>query len=407
MPRKSASLCVLFLIAHHAGAQPPSYAVSHTFTFDPAGDVAEVRYFEFRHAWIRSLWGDNEGHEPQAQDPGFDPYGTDAPGWPSWINTGMPGPVPVQYGSGLIDAATGSNPSWFCVDVPAGPSHARACNRVDVPAWTQQTPLSIPATIESAGYADAVTIGSGASFAYAASTAGLTARGGFQMASGQVQWIPGFQVQQVGGQATDLAVQDPIVFTATNLITGDVIEWRLLDILAFSGAGVGTVEWQAGVLTVDRPEFEITIEIPAGVVDPTQTGSMRLEVAGGAVIASTGSGVFAGSVVPLGLATPFSVPMPSLSLNYDLGLDPTQPWSVVATFCGGGSVSSASGTGCAADLAEPFGVLNFFDIAAYINAYIDGDPSADLTEPFGVFNFLDISAYINLYNAGCMPGTDG
>lgn len=407
MAHKNASLCVLLLIANHAGAQPPSYAVSHTFTFDPAGDVAEVRFFEFRHAWIRSLWGDNEGHEPQAQDPGFDRYGTDAPGWPSWINSGLPGPVPVQYGSGVIDAATGSNPSWFCVDVPAGPSHARACNRVDVPAWTQQAPLSIPATIESAGYADAVTIGSGASFAYASSTAGLTARGGFQMASGQVQWIPGFQVQQVGGQAADLAVQDPIVFTATNLITGVVTEWRLLDILAFSGAGAGTVDWQAGVLTVDRPEFEITIEIPAGAVDPAQTGSMRLEVAGGAVIASTGSGVFAGSVVPLGLAIPFSVPMPSLSLDYDLGLDPTQPWSVVATFCGGGSVGSTSGAGCAADLAEPFGVLNFFDIAAYINAYIDGDPSADLAEPFGVFNFFDISAYVNLYNAGCVPGSDG
>ncbi len=407
MARKHASFSVLLLITHHAGAQPPSYAVSHSFTFDPAGDVAEVRYFEFRHAWIRSLWGDNEGHEPHGQDPGFDPYGTDAPAWPAWINSGLPSPVPVQYASGVIDAATGSNPSWFCVDVPAGASHARACNRIDVPAWSQQAPLSIPATIESAGYADAIASGSGAAFAYAASTAGLTARGGIQMASGQIQWLAGFQVQQVGGQAADLAVQDPIVFTATNLNTGAVIEHRLLDIEAFSGAGPGSVEWQAGALTVDRPEFEITIEIPGGVVDPAQAGSLRLEVAGGAVVDSAGSGLFASSVVPTGMTIPFSVPIPNMTLDYDLGLDPTQTWSVVATFCGGGSVGSSSGAGCAADLAEPFGVLNFFDIAAYINAYNHADPIADLAEPFEVFNFFDIAAYIDLYNAGCVPDSDG
>jgi hypothetical protein len=392
------------LLAAGAAGQPSSYAVDQSFTFRPAGDVAEVSYFEFRHAWVRSLWGDNEGHEPPAQDPGFDPYGTDAPGWPAWINTGLVGPVPVVYQTGVIDPLTGSNPSWFCIDVPAGPSNARACNRIDVPAWSQQPPLAIPATIESAGYANAVTAGSGASFAYASSTAGLTARGGIRMANGQIQWIPGFEIQQVGGQAADAAVQDPVVFTATNLNTGDVVEHRLLDIEAFSGAGVGTVEWRANALTVDRPAFEITILIPAGVIDPAQAGAMRLEVAGGSVVDSSGSGVFAGSVVPLGTAVPFSVPMPALDLTYDLGLDPAQPWSVVASFCGGGSVHSTAGVGCPADLAEPFGVLNFFDVARFIQMFNDQSPDADLAPPFGELNFFDVAACIQAYNAGCADG---
>jgi len=56
---------------------------------------------------------------------------------------------------------------------------------------------------------------------------------------------------------------------------------------------------------------------------------------------------------------------------------------------------------CVADLAEPFGELNFFDIAAYIGLYGAGDAGADLAEPFGVLNFFDISAYITAYNAGC------
>lgn len=58
--------------------------------------------------------------------------------------------------------------------------------------------------------------------------------------------------------------------------------------------------------------------------------------------------------------------------------------------------------GCtAADLAEPFGTLNFFDISAYIALYNQQDPAADLAGPTGVWNFFDISAFVSLFNAGC------
>ncbi len=87
----------------------------------------------------------------------------------------------------------------------------------------------------------------------------------------------------------------------------------------------------------------------------------------------------------------------------------------IAEDTGGGSVVEAavdavefSGLTCdqpggcsAADLAEPFGVLNFFDISAYIGLYNAGDPAADVAAPFGTLNFFDISAYIGLFNAGC------
>ncbi len=59
-------------------------------------------------------------------------------------------------------------------------------------------------------------------------------------------------------------------------------------------------------------------------------------------------------------------------------------------------------TACsAADLAEPLGSLNFFDVAAFIQFYNAQDPRADLAAPIGVFNFFDVSTYIGLYNAGC------
>ncbi len=56
---------------------------------------------------------------------------------------------------------------------------------------------------------------------------------------------------------------------------------------------------------------------------------------------------------------------------------------------------------CPADLAEPAGTLNFFDIVAFVDLYNKGDPGADLAEPFGSLNFFDVAAYIDQYNAGC------
>lgn len=55
---------------------------------------------------------------------------------------------------------------------------------------------------------------------------------------------------------------------------------------------------------------------------------------------------------------------------------------------------------CPADLTSD-GIVNFFDIAAFIQSFNAGEPSADVAVPFGSLNFFDISAYIGLFNAGC------
>lgn len=55
---------------------------------------------------------------------------------------------------------------------------------------------------------------------------------------------------------------------------------------------------------------------------------------------------------------------------------------------------------CAADITGD-GVLNFFDLAAYLALFTAGDPAADLAPPFGVLNFFDLSAYLEQFNAGC------
>lgn len=55
----------------------------------------------------------------------------------------------------------------------------------------------------------------------------------------------------------------------------------------------------------------------------------------------------------------------------------------------------------AADLAEPFGELNIFDLAAYLDLFNTQDPAADLAPPVGTFNFFDLAVYLDSYNAGC------
>jgi uncharacterized protein (DUF433 family) len=72
------------------------------------------------------------------------------------------------------------------------------------------------------------------------------------------------------------------------------------------------------------------------------------------------------------------------------------------TLTGGFWPGVSTNPGCSsADLAEPFGSLNFFDIAAYIALFNANDPAADFAAPFGTLNFFDISAFIGAYNAGC------
>ena len=56
---------------------------------------------------------------------------------------------------------------------------------------------------------------------------------------------------------------------------------------------------------------------------------------------------------------------------------------------------------CPADLVPPDGVLNFFDLAAYLDLYNAQNPAADFAAPFGVINFFDLAAYLDAYNAGC------
>ena len=76
----------------------------------------------------------------------------------------------------------------------------------------------------------------------------------------------------------------------------------------------------------------------------------------------------------------------------------------IVSFTGPGWSTSQPEPGCAtlpcpADLNGD-GVLNFFDVSAFLTAFNTQQPAADFTND-GLYNFFDISAFLSAFNAGC------
>jgi hypothetical protein len=406
---------VPLLLALCAGApasaqtgQVSTYNITHTFNlFAPAADTARVFVYDFRHVWLATNGQQDEDHTPAAQDPLFDPYGVEtfgAGGVP--FNSGLGGgPVPVLYNIGQI-APSGAPGTPACLFLGLQASQAMACNAVRVDPWVNQSPIDLTGSISSFGYADAAVQGRGAALAYAFSTAAIRVDSGVTLANGTIQWQIGAVVDSVGGGAGEIEIKDPVILTATNTATGDSQSHTLVEV-DMSHGGAGHVDITGPAMTVDIPEFRLEIAVGSPVIDPAQAGEFRLEVLGGVVQTASASGIFAGSAPPLGTAIPFSVAMPPITLDYDLGLDPTQPWEVSAEMGGGGgSRSRIDSAACPADLAEPFGVLDLADINAFIAGFVDQSPAADLNED-GVFDLGDIGLFIESFLGGCLDADAG
>ncbi len=69
--------------------------------------------------------------------------------------------------------------------------------------------------------------------------------------------------------------------------------------------------------------------------------------------------------------------------------------------CGSARVFLSGFSPCnAADLVEPWGLLDLTDIVAFINGFVGGDPIADLDDN-GVFDIADIDLFVQDFTAGC------
>ncbi len=79
----------------------------------------------------------------------------------------------------------------------------------------------------------------------------------------------------------------------------------------------------------------------------------------------------------------------SFGPNNQEGFPPVEP----------GDIALAPAAACAADLTGD-GLLNFFDISAFLSAFSVQDPDADFTGD-GLYDFFDVSAYLSAFSAGC------
>ena len=73
--------------------------------------------------------------------------------------------------------------------------------------------------------------------------------------------------------------------------------------------------------------------------------------------------------------------------------DPDQPTFTIAV--------TGTVVGCTpADIAVPFGTLDFFDVQVFLAAFDQHLPEADIAAD-GVFNFFDVLGFLDLFTAGC------
>ena len=95
--------------------------------------------------------------------------------------------------------------------------------------------------------------------------------------------------------------------------------------------------------------------------------------------------------------------------NPNIDITPHLPIINIANdfpFNGGGRIGTfrvtlISDAACSlADFAEPYNLLDFFDVSAFIAAFSSQDSDADLNND-GSFDFFDVSSFINTYSAGC------
>ncbi len=67
-----------------------------------------------------------------------------------------------------------------------------------------------------------------------------------------------------------------------------------------------------------------------------------------------------------------------------------------------GAVVVSVSPGCnPADLAPPFGALDFSDVLAFLNAFSNMLPAGDLAPPVGVYDFSDVIAFLTAFSDGC------
>jgi Bacterial Ig domain len=153
--------------------------------------------------------------------------------------------------------------------------------------------------------------------------------------------------------------------------------------------GVASADNLAGVLAndVDQEFRSISVDT-AYILDPgyiaPANGSVTLNADGSFTYVADPGFIGTDSFTYRSMTMIDNVPDPVYS----------NPATVVIT------ITENSGGACGPADLNSDGVLNFFDVSAFLAAFSNQDPVADFTGE-GVFNFFDVSAFLQAFSAGC------
>ena len=337
--RRVSTLALTAVLAQSASAG--KYDVEHTFRLRPGGNVVpRVTATYYAHSYIQEKKPACEDFavEP-AQGAAFNPYGRDIlrnrrgrvrnRGVDGRYRDVTNGSIAVGAG-GLkerIQAFTSGCLSW---------ADANASIQVDALSAGGQ----VTGTIRAWGEATAALRPPRRSKAYAFSMTMVEAQGGRAMRNGNIRW--GRRVSDlVGGRTNSRRQVDPVDYTVTDLVTGEVHTGTLytvtIDILK---AGGGGFVWDKDEVEVTAADLDFKIEFPTALT--SLQGKLDLRVRNGEVTHSESTGTYAGVLPPVGARIPLTFPLADTEeFDYNLGDFDGHDLNVNLEFSGAGETEEA------------------------------------------------------------------
>ncbi len=327
-------------------ASAATYDVEHTLRLRPGGNIVPtVTATYYAHAWVQEQRNDCVASEVQpsaAQPLGWGAFGTDRlSGLRGQIRNSGNGGGGTEATPDIVRVGAGGLSQTFT-------ANARGClSRAVANATFAINPLAaggpVTGTIRAHGDATAVIRPPRKSAAYAFSMAMVEAQGGRLLRNGKIEWRKVVR-DVVSGKASARRQVDPIDYTVRDLVTGVVTTGTLYSvIIEATNQAAGGFHWESNIVSIAVQDLNFTVGFPS--TNTSLQGTASLTIRGGAVTASSATGIYAGLLPSPGASVPLSFTMPNqVDFDYDLGDFDGHDLEVALNFDGAGEAFDAKET---------------------------------------------------------------